>query len=100
MDEIKKTCECPAGGHCGYGGGGHRVIAWAIGIVILAIVFAIGVKVGEFRDELHNMYAGYYRDYPMMQRGYNGGGVAVPVTGGVQGTATGTSAAPMMPAQQ
>jgi hypothetical protein len=77
----------------------HRVIWWVVAIIILVIVFAIGMKAGEFRNELRNSYGGYYRDYPMMQtRVYNAGGVAVPV--GAQGSATGTSAVPMIPAQQ
>jgi hypothetical protein len=62
-----------------------------VAIIILVIVFAIGMKAGEFRNALRNSYGGYYRGYPMMQgQGYNGGGVAVPV--GTQGSATGTSA--------
>jgi hypothetical protein len=74
----------------------HRVIWWVVAIIILVIVFAIGMKAGEFRNELRNSYGGYYRGYPMMQgQVYNGGGVAVPA----QGSATGTSAAPMIPAQ-
>jgi hypothetical protein len=71
----------------------HRVLWWIVGIVALIIVFCIGVKAGEFSDALHSMYGGYYRGYPMMQRVYNGGGVAVPVTGGAAGSATGTSGA-------
>jgi len=65
-------------------------------------VFALGVKAGEFRDELHAAFgSSYYRGYPMMQDrgGYGGGGVAVPVTG-VQGGVTSTPGGPMIPAQQ
>jgi hypothetical protein len=100
MQKGKTTCACGAGCTCGCG---HhcmrRVIWWVVAIIILVIVFAIGMKAGEFRNTLRNSYGGYYRDYPMMQgRTYNGGGVAVPA--GAQGSATGTSAAPMIPAQQ
>jgi hypothetical protein len=77
------------------------VIWWAVGIVVLLVVFCIGIKVGEFRDELRSAFGGnYYRGYPMMQRTYNGGGVAVPVTGGAQRSATTTSGnPPMIPVQ-
>ena len=63
-----------------------------MGIFILIVVFCIGMKAGEFREELRSMYGGYYRGYPMMQQHvYNGGGEAVPVTDGTQGSATGTT---------
>jgi hypothetical protein len=81
----------------------HRVLWWVLAIAILAIAFCVGMKAGEFREELHYMYGNYYaHEYPMMQRTYNGaGGVAVPVTGSAQGSATGTTSnAPMIPANQ
>jgi hypothetical protein len=80
----------------------HRLIWWVLGIFILIIVFAIGMKAGEFKDELRSLYGGdYYHGYPMMQRTYNGGGVAVPATGGAQGSATGTTGNGLMiPVQQ
>lgn len=94
------TCACGPGCSCGCGHHyAHRVLWWVLGIVILGIVFCMGVKAGEFRDELRSAFGGYYRGYPMMTRVYNGGGVAVPVTGSA-GSATGTTGAPMMPAQQ
>jgi hypothetical protein len=76
----------------------HRVIWWVIGIIILAFVFALGVKAGEFREELRGAFGNsYYRDHSMMRYG---GGVAVPV-GAAQSNATGaTGNAPMIPAQQ
>jgi hypothetical protein len=84
----------------------HRVIWWVAGIVILVFVFALGVKVGEFRDELCGAFGNSYRDYPAAQRVYNGGGVAVPsgsattpVTG-AQGSVTSTPGGPMIPAGQ
>ncbi len=98
MPKGKTTCACGTGCNCGCGHiGVHRVIWWVVGIVILAFVFALGVKAGEFRDELRAAFGNsYYRNYPMMQgRVYNGGGVAVPM-----GDATGTSAASMIPVQQ
>ena len=62
MDEIKNgsempkgktTCACGTGCNCGCGHHCmHRVIWWVVGIVILVFVFALGVKAGEFRDEL------------------------------------------------
>jgi hypothetical protein len=99
----KTTCACGTGCTCGCGHYyAHRALWWILGIVILGIVFCIGVKAGEFRDELHSLYGGYYRGYPMMQEHvYNGAGVAVPAAGGAQGSATGTTGeAPMIPAQQ
>ena len=100
MQKGKTTCACGPGCSCGCGHHCiHRVIWWVVAIIILVIVFAIGMKAGEFRNELRNSYGGYYRGYPMMQgRAYNGGGAAVPA--GTQESATGTNAAPMIPAQQ
>jgi hypothetical protein len=74
------------------------VIWWVLGIVILVVVFCIGVKAGEFREELRGMFGGYYRGYPMMQyQGGYGGGTAVPTQENSTGT---TGAAPMIPVQQ
>jgi hypothetical protein len=71
-------------------GQGHRVIWWVVGIAILVFVFALGVKAGEFRDELRNAFGNSYRGYPMMQnRVYNDGGAAAPVD--VQRNSTGTT---------
>ena len=86
------TCACGPGCTCGCGHHCiHRVLWWVVGIVVLIVVFCIGVKFGEFRDELRSAFGGYYRAYPMMQRVYNGGGVPVPVQGGAAGSATGTT---------
>ena len=111
MDETKDgqrvvstgrtTCACGPGCACGCGHHyTHRLIWWIVGIVILGVVFCIGVKAGEFRDELRSAFGGYYyHGYPMMQyQGYNGG-VAVPA-GATQGSATGTTGAPMIPVTQ
>ncbi|HUC31568.1 MAG TPA: hypothetical protein VMR99_02685 [Candidatus Paceibacterota bacterium] len=95
MAKGKTTCACGPGCHCGCGGGygyGHRVIVWVVGIAILIFVFALGVRAGEFRDELRAAY-GYYHGYPMMMHGGYGGDMTMP------GSATGTTGmAPMIPA--
>ena len=99
MTRGKTTCACGPGCNCGCGHHCmHRVIWWVVGIVIIVFVFALGVKAGEFRDELRSAFGNsYYHNYPMMQRVYNGGGVAVPV-GAAAGSATGTTGnAPMIP---
>ncbi len=102
MSVGRTTCACGPGCTCGCGHHyAHRAIWWIVAIVVLGVVFCIGVKAGEFRDELRSAFGGYYRGYPMMQYGtYNGSGVAVPAQGGVQGSATGTTSAPMIPVQQ
>ena len=93
----KMACACGAGCGCGHGRGcgrGHYVIWWVVGIAILIFVFALGVRAGEFRDELRGAFGNYYRGYPMMQTGvYNGGGVAIPVEGSVTGTVPGATPA-------
>jgi hypothetical protein len=101
MQKGKTTCACGAGCSCGCGHHCmHRVIWWVVGIIILVFVFALGVKAGEFRDELRGTFGNYYREYPMMQGTYNGGGVAVPV-GTAAGSPTGTTGNGLMiPAQQ
>lgn len=84
-------CQPGCGCACSYGyGGGHRVIWWIVGIVLLAFVFALGVKAGEFRDEVHAAFGGSGYGRPMMQYhhyqgGYGGGGGAVPVTNNTTG---------------
>lgn len=94
----KTTCACGPGCSCGCGPHCmHSVIWWVLGIVILIIVFCVGVKAGEFREELRGMFGGYYRGYPMMQyREYGSGGYTPPVTAapgndGGTGIATGTA---------
>lgn len=74
------NCTCGCGHHCM-----HRVLWWVLGIVVLIIVFCIGVKAGEFREELRSMFGGYYRGYPVLQY-RSDGGVAVPATGSATGT--------------
>jgi hypothetical protein len=113
MDEMKNgqkivstgktTCACGAGCTCGCGcgcGHGHRLIWWIVGIVILAFVFALGVKAGEFRDELHAAFGGsYYHEHSMMQSDGGYGGGYMP-SGETTGGATSTPGGPMIPAQQ
>ena len=84
----------------GYGWGGHHhwyggiMLRIVIVLVIVGFVFALGVKVGEFKANLYNMFGGYGYSHDMMYgRGYyspmmmGGGGVTSP-TGGLlpQGT--------------
>ena len=97
------TCACGPGCTCGCGHYCmHRLLWWVLGIVVLVIVFCIGVKAGEFRDELRAAFGGYYHGYPMMQYhgGYGGGGVAVPATGSASGSVTSTPGGPLIPVQQ
>lgn len=79
----------------------HRILWWVLGIIVLIVVFCIGMKAGEFREELRSMFGSYYRGYPMMQYhgGYGGGGV-VPVTGSATSSPTSTPGGPMIPASQ
>lgn len=58
MDEVKKV-EHMEGFHCnsccGHGWNHHSgmaLVRWLLGLLLLVIVFAIGVKVGEFKDEM------------------------------------------------
>ncbi len=83
MQKGKTTCACGAGCNCGCGHSSvHRVIWWVAGIIILIFVFALGVKAGEFRDELHAAFGNsYYHNHSMMQdQGEYGGGGAMPMS--------------------
>lgn len=104
----RTTCVCGAGCTCGCGHRCcvHRAIWWVVGIIILVIVFAIGMRAGEFRNALRNSYGGYYHWYPMMQygTGYTNGNTVSPAQ---PGTPTENSSGtivnpggPMIPAQQ
>lgn len=76
MDEMKKdmgmgmnhgaACSC---GSCGMMGrnmcgmcGGRRfwALRWLLGLVILAIVFTLGVKIGEFKGYFESGFGGSY----------------------------------------
>jgi len=81
-------CKCGMcqGNTCGMGGGccgckhgcWHRVIRCVLGMVIILIVFAFGIMIGELKGELNASYrttrmssfGDYGRAYPTMQDGY------------------------------
>jgi hypothetical protein len=84
MDENKQefgqkfsrceNCGCMGHSHCGGHYHGHFLLRWLLGIVLLALVFAIGVKVGEFKSEFGG-YGHMRGGYPMMRQPmmlYNG----------------------------
>lgn len=101
-------CKCGIcqGKMCGMGvccsgkyGCWYHVIRWILGIVIILMVFAFGVMIGQLREELQSS------GYRMMRTSYYGGGYAYPTTqngyngmmGGVTGrlqTAPSTQSAP------
>ena len=86
MGGRRDCSECPVchGKMCGWGmmhhhGCGYHVIRWALGLVILVIVFAFGIMIGELKGtfdasfgyRMMNGYGyGYSRAYPMMEYGY------------------------------
>lgn len=95
MEESKnKVCTCGCG--CGWASG-HRIFRVVLAIVILAVVFWAGVKVGEITTMLRE-YAGYggygwRHAYPIQV--YSSGGGVMPTDGVrmMSGSST-TSAAP------
>jgi hypothetical protein len=59
-------CNCGSGSHH-WGGESHVVLRIFLGIVILGIVYAVGMKVGEFKSDVMN---GYFGDrHGFMMRG-------------------------------
>lgn len=60
---------CRCGGHGSWGYGmpvHHNILRWVLAVAILAIVFKIGVEVGEFKAEIYGFAGGkgmikYYR---------------------------------------
>ena len=73
-----KGCHRACGLHCF---GRHYLLRWVLGILILAFVFSMGVKLGEFKERTWNGGYGYrqaeytYRGMPgygMMQWGLGG----------------------------
>ncbi len=51
---------CCMGGPCGMcAGRGRRIIRVVIGLIILAVVFCIGVRIGEMKDAAYGYGAGY-----------------------------------------
>lgn len=101
MPAGRMACTCPAGCACSCGCGwarGHLLFRIIIGLIVLALAFWAGVKVGEFKTILARDAWGYGGGYgqPMMfYRGGYGGGYGtyggtttiVPV-GGAAGSAT------------
>lgn len=50
---------CCGGNYGGHGGGHHYVLLRiALGLIIIAMVFALGVKVGEFKGLLNREFDG------------------------------------------
>ena len=81
------------GNMCGFGG--HHILRWIIGILIITWVFCIGAKFGEFKSALRNSGVYGYRDtriMPMMgSAGWNDANDTVYFTQGVPaGATTGT----------
>jgi hypothetical protein len=77
MDEMKKdmghpdsyncnSCSMMGRNMCGMCGGRRFwAIRWLLGVLIIVVVFAIGVKVGEFKAFFDTGFGSY--DYPTMQ---------------------------------
>ena len=66
-----ETCGCMghSHGYCsGYGHGyhGHFLLRWLLGLLLLGIVFALGVKIGEFKSGFGDYGHMRYGDYQMM----------------------------------
>ena len=75
-----KTCACGCGS-CGCTGGmwygksgGYMLIRIVIALIILFVVFAIGVKIGELQSALGHRFGGYGHGNMMMRGGYGGYG--------------------------
>ena len=68
MDENKHG-KCGGCDH-GFCGEGHGALRWVIGIILFALIFWVGMRVGEIKSEIY----GGYGDYPTrgMMR-YSGG---------------------------
>lgn len=69
MDEgAKGSCGCGNCGGCwGHGmrGQGHGgfLARWFLGLIILWVVFWVGVKIGEFKEEFGGGYGGRHMRY-------------------------------------
>ncbi len=80
------VCGCCGSGCCGgrcyggWGGHGHSLLRIVIVLFLFAVVFWMGVKVGEVKEQLYNSIGEHYAQ-PMMYRGYP---TIVPLTGGTQ----------------
>lgn len=85
-NNFKNSEDCKCSGHsCAHcnghiwHGGKHVVLRWILGIAILAIVFGVGVKVGEFKTFLEGSFdGGNFRPGPMMMWNRYGGNYNAP----------------------
>lgn len=62
------------GNMCGFGG--HHLLRWFLGIIIITWVFSIGVRFGEVKYQLNSYYG--HKTVPMMyiqDGGYSGQGM-------------------------
>ena len=55
--------------------GKYVLLRWALGLLILGVVFSIGLKIGEFKASMENGYGmnggyGQYQQYPGMRHGH------------------------------
>ena len=104
MEERKNTSQegmkegvcgpmCMCGCGCGWPRG-HRMFRVILGLIILALVFWVGVKVGEFKTMIERNsaygFGGYSAGY------YPEGGMMRFVNGGYPQAQTQTQQAPMM----
>ena len=62
----QKACKMCGHGMCGCGHHRHFWLRWLLGLIILAAVFCIGVKVGEFKGEFGRGFGGY-KGHQMMR---------------------------------
>lgn len=85
MEEAKMENgqKCSCGQHCGCGhpcgcGHGRHLIKCLLGILLLAVVFALGVKLGEFKAEIRGYgdipFGGYYGKIPPQRMLFYGSG--------------------------
>lgn len=70
-NEKKEGMKCD---NCGWGHGMHHakmvVLRWLLGLIILFVVFSLGVKIGEFKQEMMGGWGSPY-GYGMMGGGYD-----------------------------
>jgi hypothetical protein len=72
-EQVSQNGQMPSGmcPMCGHGMCHHHRffwLRWLLGIVILALVFSVGIKVGEFKGEFGNGHFGSRGGYNMMYR--------------------------------
>jgi len=63
---------CGMGAHCAccHGHGRYMVLRWILGLIILAVVFWVGVKIGEFKGSFEYGYGMQYRNTMHYKGGY------------------------------